>query len=308
LRTLHDCKLYVITGENYHPGRPLEEVMEAAIRGGADIVQLRDKHAAKAELLAKARSLRRLTRRHGILFIVNDDVELALASDADGVHLGQGDMPLAEARRIVGKELLIGISTHHIAQALEAERAGADYVGVGPVYPTATKPGRAAVTTSYVAEAAARLRIPFFAIGGISPETAEDVLAAGARRLCAVSAVVGQPDPAAACILLKRSIERWEAQDAKHGQNSATGGQDSVTGGEEVVAAAMSGRRIALQINGEPAWSEAASLRELAGELGLIGRRVVAEVNGDAVPRADWDEVPIRAGDRVEFVRFVGGG
>lgn len=301
LRTLHDCRLYVITGENYHPGRPLEEVMEAAILGGADIVQLRDKHAAKGELLAKAKELRRLTRRHGVLFIVNDDAELALAAEADGVHLGQGDMPLSEARYIVGKELLIGISTHDIAQALEAERAGADYVGVGPVYPTETKPGRAAVTTSYVAEAAARLRIPFFAIGGISPDTAEAVLASGARRLCAVSAVVGQPDPTAACISLKRSIERWEARDAQ-------GGQGFAICGEEKAAAGSDGRRFALHVNGEPAWSEAASLRDLAEELGLSGRRVMAELNGEAVPRADWGEVPIRTGDRVEFVHFVGGG
>ncbi|WP_338130419.1 thiamine phosphate synthase [Cohnella ginsengisoli] len=161
MRTIEDCKLYVITGEQYHPGRPLAEVIEAAIAGGADIVQLRDKNGSPAERLAKAKSLRALTRRHGVLFIVNDDAELALAADADGVHLGQDDMPLAEARRLLGSGMLIGISTHELSQALEAERAGADYVGVGPVYPTPTKPGRQGVTTAYVSEAAERLRIPF---------------------------------------------------------------------------------------------------------------------------------------------------
>ncbi|MFD2330033.1 thiamine phosphate synthase [Cohnella sp. GCM10020058] len=305
MKTIQDCKLYVITGEQYHPGKPLDEVMEAAIAGGADIVQLRDKEGSPAQRLAKAKLLRALTRRHGALFIVNDDAELALAADADGVHLGQDDMPLPEARIKVGAGKLIGISTHTLAQALEAERGGADYVGVGPVYPTPTKPGRAAVTTAYVSQAAMQLRIPFFAIGGISPATADDVLAAGARRLCAVSAVVGQLDPAAACALLRRSIERWEAQDRLRG-SGRTAAHTAAT--ESSGAGAGAGKRISLLLNGKQAWCEASTLGALARSLRLAERRVMAELNGEAVPRADWDDVPIRADDRVEFVQFVGGG
>lgn len=309
MRAIEDCKLYVITGETYHPGRPLVEVMEAAIAGGADIVQLRDKEGTAAARLAKAKSLRALTRRHGVLFIVNDDVELALAADADGVHLGQDDMPLEEARRRVGKGMLIGISTHEMSHALKAEHGGADYVGVGPVFPTATKPGRRAVTTAYVAEAASQLRIPFFAIGGISPATAEEVLAAGARRLCAVSAVVGHADPAAVCVTLKRSIERWEAEDARRRTNSGMATMTAHNG--DVVAPDAANRavgRIPLLLNGKKAWSEAATIGALAGELGLAGRRVMAELNGEAVPRADWEAVRLLPDDRVEFVQFVGGG
>ncbi|SFA89775.1 thiamine-phosphate pyrophosphorylase [Cohnella sp. OV330] len=326
MRAIEDCKLYVITGEQYHPGRPLGEVMESAIAGGADIVQLRVKSGSSAERLAKAKSLRALTRRHGVLFIVNDDAELAIAADADGVHLGQDDMPLSEARRRVGKGMLIGISTHELSQALEAERSGADYVGVGPVYPTATKPGRNAVTTSYVFEAAAQLRIPFFAIGGISPATADEVLAAGARRLCAVSAVVGHPDPVAVCVSLKRSIERWEARDARliNGWTTAVSVESEETmetaGTVETVeiakpeavlppgAANADRKRIPLLLNGKQTWCEASTLGALAWSLGLAGRRVMAELNGEAVPRADWEAVSIRADDRVEFVQFVGGG
>ncbi|WP_309119703.1 thiamine phosphate synthase [Paenibacillus sp.] len=287
MKRLDDCKLYVITGEAYHPGRELLEVMEAAIRGGADIVQLRDKTSTGAALLAKAKALRALTRRWGALFIVNDDLEVALEAEADGVHLGQDDLAIGEARRLAGSRLLIGISTHNLAQALEAERAGADYIGVGPVYPTPTKPGRAPVTTSYVAEAAARIRIPFFAIGGISPETADDVLAAGARRLCAVSAVTGSADPADVCRALKRRIAEWEARDA--------GGEP----GAEDVRVTVNGRDVA---------TRSGTLRELAESLGLASLRVMAERNGEAVPRADWAQVAIRGGDRIEFVHFVGGG
>lgn len=297
-----DCRLYVITGESYHPGRTMTEVMEAALAGGADIVQLRDKNATAAELLGKAVDLRRLTRRYGALFVVNDDVELALAADADGVHLGQDDMPLAQARHRAGRQLLIGISTHNIEQALAAERGGADYIGVGPVYPTATKPGRQAVTTAYVAEAAAAINIPFFAIGGIAPATAETVLAAGARRLCAVSAVVGAPDPTGVCIALKRDIERWEARGGRRPESEpgAAAGADKP---DEPAAGALT-----LLLNGKRISTGAATLGELAHTMGLAGRRVMAEREGEAVPRADWDTTRLQAGDRIEFVQFVGGG
>lgn len=192
-------KLYAITGEEFHPGRPMIEVMEEAIQGGCDIIQLRDKKSPRREVLAKAKALRELTLRYGVTFIVNDYIDIALAVDADGIHLGQDDLPLADARKIVGRKI-IGISTHAIEEARQAERDGADYIGVGPVFPTKSKEDVVApVTTSYVRQVAAEITIPFVAIGGIKLHNVDQVLEAGARRICAISEIVGSPDIQGTC-------------------------------------------------------------------------------------------------------------
>jgi len=192
-------KLYAITGEEFHPGRPMIEVMEEAIQGGCDIIQLRDKKSPRREVLAKAKALRELTLRYGVTFIVNDYIDIALAVDADGIHLGQDDLPLADARKIVGGKI-IGISTHAIEEARQAERDGADYIGVGPVFPTKSKEDVVApVTTSYVRQVAAEITIPFVAIGGIKLHNVDQVLEAGARRICAISEIVGSPDIQGTC-------------------------------------------------------------------------------------------------------------
>ena len=209
---MRDFRLYAITGEEFHPGRDLLTVMEEAIRGGADIVQLRDKTGSKRDVLRKAQALRELTRRYGATFIVNDHIDVALAVDADGIHLGQDDLPIAEARRIVGPGRIIGISTHRIEEAREAEREGADYIGVGPVFPTKTKSDVVApVTTSYVREVAAEIRIPFVAIGGIKLHNVDEVLRAGATRICAVSEIVGSADVAGTCRAFLEKIDRAAA-------------------------------------------------------------------------------------------------
>lgn len=205
-----DFRLYAITCESCHPGRSLLEVMEETILGGADVIQLRDKTACAGDLLEKAKALRELTRRHNVPLIINDHVDLALAVDADGVHLGQGDLPLAEARKRLGPDKIIGISTHAIDEARAAEAGGADYIGVGPVFSTATKPGARPVTTAYVRQVAAEIRIPFVAIGGIRPDNADQVLEAGARRICAVSAIVGATDVRETCRRFKEKIMAWE--------------------------------------------------------------------------------------------------
>lgn len=207
---MKDFRLYAITGENFHPGRGLTEVMEQAILGGADIIQFRDKHSGKEDLLRKAKALRALTRKHGVPFIVNDHVELALEVDADGIHLGQGDLKLAEARRIVGGKI-IGISTHAIEEALEAQEQGADYIGAGPVYATQTKLDVVApVGLDYIREVSRRISIPFVAIGGIKLGNADEVIDAGATRLCAISEIVGSEDPAGACRAFIDKLERKE--------------------------------------------------------------------------------------------------
>ncbi|XID93204.1 thiamine phosphate synthase [Paenibacillaceae bacterium WGS1546] len=287
-----DFKLYVITGENYHPGRSLPDVMEAALRGGADIVQLRDKISPKRELIEKGKRLRELTAKYGVPLIVNDHPDVALAVDADGVHLGQDDMPISAARELLGPRRIVGLSTHRIEQARAAERAGADYIGVGPVYPTGTKPGRPAVTTAYVAQAAAEIRIPFAAIGGITESNAEEVLRAGARRLCAVSAIVGHADPEAVCRRLLEKIDAW-----------SPGASASASAPTPADA-----REIPLVVNGRSERTQAATLLELAAQYKLEGRSVVAELDGTVVPRRIWGETPLRGGCTVEFVHFVGGG
>jgi thiamine-phosphate pyrophosphorylase len=296
-----DFRLYAITGEQYHPGRDLIDVMEAAIRGGADVVQLRDKETPPDLLLEKARALRELTRRYGVAFIVNDYPELALEAEADGVHLGQEDMPIAEARRMLGKDKIIGVSTHNMSQAREAVRQGADYIGVGPVYPTPTKPGRPAAGLAFVRQAAAEIAIPWVAIGGITLDNADEVLDAGARRLCAVSAIVGSPDPEAASREFRKRIAAREA-----GRTEAAG---STAGRADAGDADHSaGGPIPIRLNGRETETTARTLLELIERHGLADRRIVAEVDGGIVARGEWGRTPLRAGAAIELVHFKGGG
>ncbi len=166
-----------------------------------DVLQLRAKDAARPAILDAARAARARCAAAGVLLIVNDDPRLARAAGADGVHLGQDDMPVPAARTIVGPDLLIGLSTHTPAQ-VDAAR-GVDYIGVGPVHATPTKPGRPAVGLALVRYAAAHARVPFFAIGGIDPGNVASVRAAGARRVAVVRAIAAAPDPAAAARLLR---------------------------------------------------------------------------------------------------------
>ncbi|HEV3054313.1 MAG TPA: thiamine phosphate synthase [Solirubrobacteraceae bacterium] len=178
-----------------------DEFLRAALRGGVEIVQLRVKHGADAEVLRAAERYREITAAHDALLIVNDDPELALAADADGVHVGQDDMPVADAREIVGPDRLIGLSTHTPAQ-IDAAR-GVDYIGVGPVHATPTKPGRPAVGLELVRYAASHARVPFFAIGGIDPGNVDAVRAAGASRIAVVRALTLAGDPEAAARALQ---------------------------------------------------------------------------------------------------------
>lgn len=205
---MKEFRLYAITGEQFHPGRELVEVMEEAILGGVDIIQLRDKSGDKAAILEKAKALRELTSRYGVTFIVNDYIDIAMEVDADGIHLGQGDVPLLEARKIVGDKI-IGISTHVIEEALLAEQQGADYIGVGPIYPTATKADVVdPVTTAYIQQVVQQVKIPFVAIGGIKLHNVDEVIEAGASRICAVSEIVGSTDVKGTCEAFIRKLER----------------------------------------------------------------------------------------------------
>jgi thiamine-phosphate pyrophosphorylase len=209
---LASARLYLVCGASPR-GRTLSEVIAAAAQGGVDIFQLREKDLGDHELLARARAAGEACRAAGVLFIVNDRPDIAAAVNADGVHLGQTDMPLHRARRVVGAERLIGLSTHTPAQIDAAKTV--DYIGVGPVNATPTKPGRDAVGLDLVRHAAAEASVPFFAIGGLDETNVADVVAAGATRVAVVRAIAEAVDPGSAAralsVLLPAGRRREEA-------------------------------------------------------------------------------------------------
>jgi len=191
-----DSRLYLITG-----ARPdLHELVEAAVRGGVDIVQIREKGLPDGELLGVLQELRALTRRLEVPFVVNDRPDLAVLVEADFVHVGQDDLPVEDARRF---GVPVGQSTH---AAAELDATAADYAGVGPVYETPTKAGRPAAGLDYVRYAAGHARLPWFAIGGIDESNVADVVAAGAERIAVVRAITDAPDPERAAASLRAAL------------------------------------------------------------------------------------------------------
>ena len=180
--------------------------VEPALRGGVDMVQLRDKHASDGQVVRAGRELRELCTRHGALFLVNDRPDLALACGADGVHVGQDDMPVDDARAFVGAGRIVGTSTHSTGQVDAAELADADYYATGPVFETPTKHGRPATGWDLIAYAAGRATKPWFAIGGMDAETARAAAAAGAERVVVVRAIRDAADPEAAAREVRSAI------------------------------------------------------------------------------------------------------
>jgi thiamine-phosphate pyrophosphorylase len=199
---LQSARLYLICGEQD------DRFLEAALRGGVEIVQLRLKHASDQEVISTSRRFARVCTAHGALFILNDRPDLVAEGQADGVHLGQDDMPIGQARALLGPERLVGLSTHSKAQVDAAGATEApDYIGVGPVHETPTKPGRAAIGLDVVRYAAERSAIPFFAIGGIDGDTVGAVVAAGARRVAVVRALVDAADPEQVARHLREALD-----------------------------------------------------------------------------------------------------
>jgi len=202
---LRTARLYLCCGAQPH-GEDPESLLRAALRGGVDIVQLREKDLPQREIELAAQTFRRLCDTHSALFIVNDDPDLAHACDADGVHVGQGDVSAAEARAALGPDAIVGLSTHSEKQIAAAAEAPADYISVGPIWETPTKEGRPAVGLELIRHAAASAPHPFFAIGGIDASNAAEVVAAGAQRICVVRAIRDAGDPAAAAEELRRAF------------------------------------------------------------------------------------------------------
>jgi thiamine-phosphate pyrophosphorylase len=193
-RALRAARLYLVCDAN-PPGRTLADLLRGAVAGGVDVVQLRDKHLFDDELVAVANATLALCRRLDVLLIVNDRPAVALEVGADGVHVGQDDMAVADVRELVGADVLVGLSTHAPAEIDAVDAALVDYIGVGPVHATPTKPGRPAVGAELVAYASAHARVPFFAIGGLDAGNVEEVLRAGARGVCVLRAVRDAEDP-----------------------------------------------------------------------------------------------------------------
>ena len=198
---LHAAHLYLVCD-----ARP-DDLLERALRGGVEIVQLRLKDAPDQRIVTTAGRYARLCAEHSALLILNDRPDLVPAAGADGVHVGQDDASVREARRCVGPERLVGLSTHSPEQIDRAQDSGVDYIGVGPVHATPTKPGRPAVGLELLGYAARHSTLPFFAIGGIDPGNAAAVHAAGAWRIAVVRAITEADDPQAAASELRRAIE-----------------------------------------------------------------------------------------------------
>jgi len=200
--------LYIITDQRISHGKSHLEIAEAALAGGATVIQFRDKEMKDSEAVVACREIYKLTKKKDVSFIVNDRVEIVKAVNADGVHLGQEDMSFSLARKILGKEKIIGISVETVEQALKAVKGGADYLGIGPIYPTATKPDAGkALGIAKLKEIRESVNIPIVAIGGINENNLEEVLRAGADGVAVISAVVSAPDITEACRKLKNKIE-----------------------------------------------------------------------------------------------------
>ncbi len=198
--------IYPVTCEKLSNGRSDLEVLEGIIAGGTRIVQLREKDHCERDYFQLAVKFREITARAGVLLFLNDKVDVAIVVGADGVHLGQGDFPVPAARRIA-PDLLIGASSHDLEEALRAQEEGADYVNIGPIFPTATKEGAGHfLGPDAIGKIAPQLKIPFTVMGGIKESNIDMVLAAGARKIAVVTAITQAPDIAGAVRFLRAKI------------------------------------------------------------------------------------------------------
>ena len=212
MKPLADCKLYTFVDTAYLHGRAPELIAQQLCDGGSDLIQLRAKNSSPDEIRHLAEKILPVTRRANVGLVINDHDDIARELDADFCHLGQEDFFDAgykhvDQLKIKNVKLKIGLSTHAPSQAKRALDAGPDYIAIGPVFATGTKPTARPVTLDYVRRAAANVTVPWFAIGGINLENLRDVLAAGATRICVVSAILNAPDVAKACAEFRRRLK-----------------------------------------------------------------------------------------------------
>ena len=198
--------LYAVT-EKY-PGRDFFVQIESALKGGITCLQLREKHLSKAEFIDEARIVKRLCEKYSVPLIINDDVEVALESASDGVHIGQDDGDAAEVRRIAGNRLIIGVSAHNVEEALAAEKAGADYLGCGAVFGSTTKSNVHVLPLETLKNIASAVKIPIVAIGGINENNMMRLAGSGINGVAVISAIFGAADIESKCQELKRLSEK----------------------------------------------------------------------------------------------------
>ena len=222
---MFDYSLYLVTDRALSLGRSTVEVVRAAIRGGVSCVQLREKGCSTREFMDEARLLKALLAGTGVPLFINDRLDVALAVGADGVHLGQNDLAIADARRLVGNRMIIGISAESVADAIRAEAEGADYIGASPVFTTSTKTDTAPPLGLDGLRAIRRaVQLPLVAIGGIDADNASQVLRAGADGLAVVSAIVSAPCPRTAAAGLRQRIQ------STHNEEPACKQRSTITG------------------------------------------------------------------------------
>ena len=206
--TAEMLRLYAVTDRAWVGEQTLPQQVEAALKGGATCVQLREKDLGDAAILAEALEISALCKRYGVPFILNDNVALARQCGADGVHLGQEDMDPAEARRILGPEAIIGVSAHNVAEARAAVEAGADYLGCGAMFTTHTKTDTNVISRQVLADVCASVPIPVVAIGGIHRENLLQLAGCGEAGIAVISAIFAQPDIEAACRELREMVRK----------------------------------------------------------------------------------------------------
>lgn len=194
-RQLENCRLYVVIDQKTAGAKDLIKIAKDAVAGGADIIQLRAEPEISAkQILKTALAMKDIAKKAGCLFIVNDRVDIAHAAGADGAHLGQDDLPVKSARHILGPGKIVGISTHSFSQAIKAERQRADYISIGPIFSTPTKKEYAPVGLGLLEKVSGRIKVPFFAIGGINHNNIDGVIKKGAKAVAVVRAVVSAGD------------------------------------------------------------------------------------------------------------------
>ena len=199
----HSLLLYAVTDRSRLGEHTLAWAVEEALRGGATLVQLREKHLDKDDFRTEALEIQALCRRYGVPLLINDDVELALEIGADGVHVGQDDLEAGQARAKLGPDRIIGVSAHSVEEALRAQAAGADYLGAGAVFPTGTKGDASCLPLAVLRDICAAVDIPVAAIGGIGPDNIGSLRGSGVAGVAVVSALFAQPDPCRAARTLR---------------------------------------------------------------------------------------------------------
>lgn len=203
-----DLLLYAVTDRSWLGGATLGTVVEKALQGGATFVQLREKELEPGKFLEEAKELKHLCNKYCVPFVINDNVDIAMAADADGVHVGQRDMEAGNVRRLIGKEKILGVSAQTVEQAVAAEKSGADYLGVGAVFATGSKADADAVSHARLKEICAAVSIPVVAIGGISKDNLMQLSGSGICGIAVISAIFAQPDIFAATAALKKLAEK----------------------------------------------------------------------------------------------------